>query len=243
MSRSDPRFEVPPEYADVYEKAFRSASGHTGREDDADPGLSHDGPSPRRRVLLGVLAAVVVVVVALVAFALGRATAGSDAPAPTGRSAASGATASPVPRIAPVRPERATSTCPPPAVSDADGRQVSFAPGNTLDDVRATSWACSGLAAGQELVLTLPAGRSVTSVGVLPTTRVSGVAVNQVGAVDWRFGDGATYRQDLVGGDVAQIRTVPATTSRTVRVRLVAVSPGSADLTGLASVYLFGPGQ
>lgn len=242
MPRSDPRFEVPPEYADVYERAFRSASGR-GDEEESDAGAERRPPGGRRRLTRAALVVLLVLVVAVVAFVVGRESAGRDTGARTTPSPGSTPSRTAAPRTTPVGPTGASSTCAPPTVSGADSETVSFAPENTLDDVRATGWACAGVAVGQELVLRLPAGRTVTSVGLLPITDVSGVMVNRLRAVDWMFDDGSTYRQDLVAGAVAQIRSVPTTRARTVRVRLASVSPGPADLTGISSVYLFGPAQ
>ncbi|GGF43798.1 hypothetical protein GCM10011519_17080 [Marmoricola endophyticus] len=243
MSEPGPRFEVPPEYADVYEKAFRSASH--GDRDDGDEGAggggAPGGPWWRRHAWSLAAALLLVLVIAVGAYALGRADGHrrpSSTPARTTTSAP--ATGS---GISPLTPQLATSTCRPPTVSDAGGKTVSFVPGNALDRDTSTSWACSGTATGEELDLTLPEGSIVTRVGLMPTGSVSGVTLNRIDAVDWIFADGATVHQDLTGDtqSVAQIIDVPPASGRAVRLRLSAVTPGPADLTAVASVYLWGP--
>ena len=254
MPEPDPRFEVPPEYAEVYEQAFRRAS-NTQPLDAGDDKRTVDPYRRswwvRRPAALGPLV-LMLVVVAVAAYVVGRTSLGgvdtaTSEPVPdrastsSGSSSAGSSSATPAPSNSEIRPVLATTFCPEPRVSDGTGTTLSFAPGNVLDDDPATSWACSGNAAGQQLVLTLPRGSRVTAVGLLPTATVGGVAINQIQAVDWIFDDGTTVHQALAAPtSELQVQSVPATTTRTVRLRLASVTSGPADVTAVSSVVLTG---
>lgn len=246
MPKPDPHFEVPPEYAEVYESAFRRASG-----EDADlaPGAGPgrgDRPPGRRPGRLGwALLAVALVLLALAGagvFGSDRATKAADpaAPAP---STGSGKPSAPAVGVGTVQPSSATATCSPPTVSGLGGRPQSFAPGNAIDADSGTSWGCEGTAEGAELVLRLPTATRVDRVGLLPATQTSGLLLNRVTAVSWTFDDGVSVRQDLAPSDrpVVTLAEVPTTTTRTVRMRLIGVSPGPVDITAVRSVFLSGP--
>lgn len=251
MPEPDPRFEVPPEYAEVYEQAFRRASNTQPEDPDhagGDKGTvrSDDGRRSwwvRRPATLGPLV-LMLVVVALAAYVVGRSSlSNGSTPDPVEGPASSAVSASPTPTptSSKIPPVLAATFCQEPRVSDGEGNTLSFAPGNALDDDPATSWACSGTAVGQQLVLTLPKGSRVTAVGLLPTAMVGGVAINRIHAVDWIFDDGTTVRQNVADPSSAvQVQSVPATTSRTVRLRLASVSSGPADVTAVSSVVLTG---
>lgn len=253
MPEPDPRFEVPPEYADVYERAFRRVSDAEVDAEDR-PGERGAPITPRRRSAaawagwIGLLLAV-----GAAAFLVGQAAGGAGDGAGGGTSTERSAPSRPTPAsdtttpaptsTPPLRPVAATSTCRQPLVTVEGGRPLSFAPRAAIDDDASTAWACRGLGVGKELVMTLPGPTRISQVGLLPLNQLGGAGLNRIRAVTWTFDDRTSVRQVLSQGarGSVDLQSVPVTTTRTVRMQITDVTQGAADMTGVRSVFLSTP--
>ncbi|WP_162605983.1 discoidin domain-containing protein, partial [Jiangella aurantiaca] len=133
---------------------------------------------------------------------------------------------------------------------DSAGNTVGYGAANLVDGDPSTAWRVEGDASGKEVVLTLPAARTITEVGI-----VNGYAKvddasgdrrygenRRVLAVTWIFDDGteASYAlEETVEPQVFALDAPVETT--TVRVRLDEVSdPGGRDFTAIGELSLTG---
>lgn len=133
---------------------------------------------------------------------------------------------------------------------DSGGNAVTYAAANLVDGDPETAWRVEGDASGEEIVLTLPAARTVTEVGI-----VNGYAKvdeesgdrrygqnRRVLAATWLFDDGTEATYELEETVEAQTFTLdnPVETA-TVRVRIDEVSdPGGRDFTAISELSIAG---
>ena len=152
----------------------------------------------------------------------------------------------------------ATATVPAtaPPNQDLDGNMVRYEARNMLDGVPTTCWRMAGDGTGAELTFDLGAPTRLTEVGL-----VNGYAKTAVDAsghqldwyhgnrrvlkVEWTFDDGSTVSQELGESERMQSVKVDPVTTRTVRLRLVSVSPpgkgrAARDYTPISDVSLVG---
>ncbi|WP_199702234.1 discoidin domain-containing protein, partial [Jiangella rhizosphaerae] len=133
---------------------------------------------------------------------------------------------------------------------DSAGNTVRYTASNLVDGDPSTAWRVEGDAGGEEIVLTLPAARTITEVGI-----VNGYAKvddesgdrrygqnRRVLAVTWIFDDGTEASYELEETPDPQVFTLDAPVeTTTVRVRLDEVSePGGRDFTAIGELSLIG---
>jgi hypothetical protein len=146
---------------------------------------------------------------------------GSTSPSPAGRqrNLATGATAL-VPAVAPPN-------------QDLGGRVVRYDPRNMFDGVPATAWRMVGDGTGELLTIRLPRQHVVTEVGIINgyAKIVDDGATNwyrrnrRLTVVTWSFDDGSIVTQRLSMRPELQTIPVGEERTRTIRLRLVHVSP------------------
>ena len=128
-----------------------------------------------------------------------------------------------------ITPQSATASSTAPSSVDDAGVTTTYDPRNAIDGNPATAWRpAEGDGVGQELVLTLPAATTVTSVGLVPgyaktdpSTGVDRFAQNRtIARVSWTFDDGTSVQQDLRADRTMQTVPVSAITS-TVRLKIL----------------------
>ena len=259
MSAPDPRFEVPPEYAEVYERAYRWAAEDeqtSSREGEprhlasgTDPGRHRFRPRGRAGLVVGLVAALVGVLVGgTVAVGVLREDQEPAAAPVVGGSAGSDQREAPsrsASRINDSHPARVldvSSTCTA-RPSQGPGWSVTYRARNTVDDDPATAWRCDGRAVDQVLSFDLAPGTRVVQVGLVPGAARSDrdPRVNRITRVSWRFGDGAPIEQTISAGAPASMRTVEVPTTSTDRIRLtiLGVSPGVHNQTAIRAVQIW----
>lgn len=139
---------------------------------------------------------------------------------------------------------RATISAPPAAqpTTDLDGQPVSYGPGHMLDPTPSTAWRTAGDATGQVITFTLPRASTIRRVGLINgyarQVRSGSALVDwypnnrRITAVEWAFDDGTVVRQDLREKSTLQRLTVEPTTTTSVQLRLLSVTPPGAGLLG-----------
>jgi hypothetical protein len=149
--------------------------------------------------------------------------------------------------VSPVKVGRASANCVARPAVDASGNRVRYVPGNMIDGDPTTAWRCDGSAIGQQVTLHLPGGAKVAEVGLIPgyakTDEKSGVdryaENNRITKVRWTLANGRSYVQTMSGSPRDRsMRTlrVPATTTDTVTVQVLAVVHGSRNTTLISEV-------
>ncbi|MFT4286844.1 NADase-type glycan-binding domain-containing protein [Nocardioides sp.] len=138
---------------------------------------------------------------------------------------------------------------------DTDGQPTSYDASNMLDGDAGTAWRMAGDGTGQELTFTFSREVTLTEVGLINGYAKTGgegedeldwyLGNRRVLAVDWVFDDGTTIHQDLRETRDPQTRPVPDLATRTVTLRLTAVSapgdgPAGRDKTSISEVSLAG---
>lgn len=139
---------------------------------------------------------------------------------------------------------------------DLSGNMVRYEARNMLDGVLETCWRMPGDAAGEEVVFRLDEPTALTSVGLVNgyakfATDAMGNKLDwyhgnrRILRVQWVFDDGTSLDQTL--GDTAAMQRLrfPSVTTKTVRLRLVAVSapgtgPAARNYTSISDVTLVG---
>lgn len=121
----------------------------------------------------------------------------------------------------------------------SDGKPVSYAAANVLDDVAATAWRCPGDGSGQKLSFVIPANTTLVGMGLVNGyTKVQSDGVNlyeryrRVLKVQWSLPDGSFVSQSLTDHvQTEQVITIPATvTNGPVLMTIEQTStPGSTD--------------
>ncbi|MCW2786452.1 MAG: hypothetical protein JWP74_2969 [Marmoricola sp.] len=247
--------EVPEEFADAYRDAYERALAD---EDVAGP--------VRRQVPIWALFLLLVAVLIAAAFVVGKIVsgpsnspgaasggptyAGPSSPAPhrnrTHRPAPSGAASG---SFTPVTIDSAQATCTAPPGVDSAGHPVDYQVANAIDGKSDTAWRCDGSAIGETLTLTLPAGTSVTELGVIPgyakTDPTSGTdryaENNRITRIRWTLADGVVVTQNLnpdpTDRALQTIRT-PATVTGTVTLQILKVAKGSRDTTAISEIQV-----
>lgn len=129
----------------------------------------------------------------------------------------------------------------PPAV-DLDGRPVSYVPSNMVDGASDTSWRTPGNATDTTLTFRLDQPTTLTKVGLINGYAKVAYAGGhrydwyhgnrRVLVVTWIFDDGTTIGQHLSDTMAMQTMSVRPVTTRTVRLRIDAVSPPGHGLAG-----------
>lgn len=143
-----------------------------------------------------------------------------------------------------------------PPNQDLSGNLVRYEARNMLDGVPSTAWRMAGDGTGKEIVLDLPEPTRLTTVGLVNGYAKSArdgrghtldwyAGNRRVLTVEWSFDDGTTVTQGLRQTRRMQTLRIEPVTTRTVRLRLVAVSkpgPGRAsrDYTPISEVTLRG---
>jgi hypothetical protein len=142
-----------------------------------------------------------------------------------------------------------------PPNQDVDGNLVRYDGRQMLDGVPETCWRMPGDGTGQTLTFELAEPTALTSVGLVngyaKTASSDGgdldwyLGNRRVLAVEWRFDDGTTLRQDLAETRDLQTLDVEGVSTETVQLRLLSVSaPGQGraarDYTPLSEVSLVG---
>lgn len=184
-----------------------------------------------------VAAAVVVIVIVTVAIVLGRDQSDETADGP--------ARATEVAALAEVDvPDTA------PDGSDSAGNAISYGAANLVDGDATTAWRTSGDAGGGEIVLTLPAAQTITSVGIVngyaKVDEASGddryEQNRRILAATWIFDDGTEASYQLRETTDPQTFTLdePVETT-TIHIRIDEVSdPGGRDYTAISELNLIG---
>ena len=259
MSAPDPRFEVPPEYAEVYERAYRRAvedertPAHEGGSrhlaSGTDPGRGRFRPLGRGTLIVGPVVALLGVLV-VGAFVLGmlrddqesagvpvaggsEGSAERDSPSPS---------SSRIDHSSPARVLDVSSTCTADP-SKGPGWSLSYRARNTVDGDPTTAWRCNGLAVDQVLSFELAPGSRVVQVGLVPGAARSDrdPRANRITRVSWRFGDAAPIEQTISAGASASMRTVevPTTSTDQVRLTILGVAPGVNNQTAISAVQIW----
>ena len=160
--------------------------------------------------------------------------------------------AAPVDLTASATPE-VPSTAPP--SNDVDGEPVTFDAVNMMDADPATAWRMSGDGTGSTLTFTFPGPVTVSSVGLIngwakTTVDDGGVEYDwyhgnrRVVRAEWVVGD-QVFPQDLADTPSMQTLDIEPTSTTSIGLRLVEVSPpgtGSTgrDFTAVSDVSFFG---
>lgn len=144
---------------------------------------------------------------------------------------------------------------PAPASRDTGGQPVSYAAGNLLDHVPTTCWRMPGDGTGEAITFTFDEPVELSRVGLIngyaKVVPDDGGTLDwyrgnrRVQQVEWTFDDGRTVTQDLRETTDMQARPVDQVVTRTITLRLVAVSsPGTGraarDYTAISDVRLLG---
>lgn len=199
-------------------------------------------PAPERervsRAVIVIAAVAALIVVTLIGVALAtQDPAGSDGDEPAAATEVAAQAEVDVPGTAPDG-------------KDSAGNDVSYSAAHLVDGDPSTAWRVEGDAEGEEIVLALPAARTVTEVGI-----VNGYAKvdddsgdrrydqnRRVLAVTWIFDDGTEFSRELEETAEPQVFALDAPVeTTTVRVRLDDVSdPGGRDFTAVGELSLLG---
>jgi hypothetical protein len=151
--------------------------------------------------------------------------------------------------VNPVDVVAVSADCTAPPSRDAAGKKVQYVPGNTTDGRPATAWRCLGTGVGQRLVLRLGGDVKVAEVGLIPgyakTDPDSGVdryaENNRITRVRWTLADGVTVVQRLRPDPsirAMQLLRVPATTTDTVTLEILAVARAPRNTTAVSEVLV-----
>ncbi|WP_457205465.1 NADase-type glycan-binding domain-containing protein [Nocardioides sp. P5_C9_2] len=226
------------------------------RLDVPTPGVTHDESTDRPAWLLPVIGAVLalVLVVALVS-CLGGDEDEPDAARSTPTADASGAAGD---RLRPTDVARTARIDAPeaaPTTTDLDGSTVGFPAEQMVDGLPETSWRTAGDATGTTITFTLRRPTTLTSLGLVNgyarrvsngSSQVDWYPLNRrITRVLWVFDDGSTVGQDLSEVRRLQRLRIDPVTTRTVQLRIAAVTPPGAgplgrDYTAVSEVLLSG---
>jgi hypothetical protein len=140
-----------------------------------------------------------------------------------------------------------------PPNQDLRGRVTRYGPGQMLDGRRATAWRMPGNGRGALITIRLAQRSVVTEVGLINgyAKRVAGGSVDwyprnrRVAEVRWSFDDGSVVTQRLRMRPTLQTVPVDRERTRTIRLRLLDVTPPAPaprgrDFTALSEVAVFG---
>lgn len=132
---------------------------------------------------------------------------------------------------------------------DVAGNPVSYPVENMLDDDPATAYRISGDATGAEIIFTLDADATISSVGMVNGYAKSDGDVNwyrsnrKIQRVVWSFDDGTEVEQTLRRTTDLQVLPIDGVRTRTVRLRLLDVSkpgPNPRNTTAISSIEIQG---
>ena len=153
---------------------------------------------------------------------------------------------------------QATATVPAtaPSSTDLDGNVVGYEARNMLDGVPTTCWRMPGDGSGDTITVELATATRLTSVGLIngyakTDTDPSGNPLDwyagnrRILAVQWTFDDGSVVTQDLTETRRLQRLKVEPTTTSTVQLRLLTVTPpgdgpSRRDYTAISDLALVG---
>lgn len=138
-----------------------------------------------------------------------------------------------------------------------DGSTVRYPASNMLDDDDTTAYRIPGNARGDEIVFRLPEKTEITEVGLVNGYAKRDTAGNRtvdwyaknrkVMRVEWVFDDGTTVTQELRRTTDLQVVSVDAASTRTIRMRILSVSPPGPgplgkNVTAISTVRFRGAG-
>lgn len=255
---SDPH-DVPPEFAETFQAAYRDAFGAAGQP---PPAGHRRASAPVRRGgwwtlgwVRAVLAGAVALVLVLAAYGVGRvfsgapgAGAGVTTAAPAGPQAGASVYQG---RLRPLQVHHAAASCTAPPAVDGAGHRVTYGVRNALDGAPDTAWRCQGRAVGATLTFRLPHEVRVAAVGLVPgyaktdpVTAVDRYAQdNRVTKVRWTIGDRSIVQRLSPDPSDRTLRLlrVPLTRADHVRLTILSTARGSLDITAISEVRIAVP--